>query len=208
MPYTILQIESSPLNERSVSRKLTSKVLAELKSKHPDSLVIERDFATNPFPHLNGLTIGAFFTPPEQRNAMLSEAIKLSDQAVDELFAADVIVIGAPMHNFGIPSSLKAWIDHIVRAGRTFRYGPSGPVGLVPSEKKVIIVSARGGVYSDGPMKALDYQEPYLRAILGLIGLTNISFVRAEGVAMGPDGANTAMQNAEAQVAAAVQMAA
>ena len=182
MPYTILQIESSPLNERSVSRKLTSKVLAELKRKHPDSQVIERDLATNPFPHLNGLTIGAFFTPPEQRNAMLSEAIKLSDQAVDELFAADVIVIGAPMHNFGTPSSLKAWIDHIVRARRTFRYGPSGPAGLVPSEKKVIIVSARGGVYSDGPMKALDYQEPYLRAILGLIGLTNISFVRAEGV--------------------------
>jgi FMN-dependent NADH-azoreductase len=108
----------------------------------------------------------------------------------------------------GIPSSLKGWIDHIVRAGRTFRYGPSGPVGLVLSEKNVIIVSARGGVYSDGPMKALDYQEPYLRAILGLIGLTNISVVRAEGVAMGPDGANTAMQSAEAQVPAAVQMAA
>lgn len=183
-------------------------MLAELKSKHPDSEVIVRDLAKSPFPHLNGLTIGAFYTPPEQRNATLSEAIKLSDQAVDELFAADVIVIGAPMYNFGIPSSLKAWIDHIVRSGRTFRYGPSGPMGLVPSEKKVIIVSARGGVYSDGPTKALDYQETYLRAILGLIGLTNISFVRAEGVAMGTDGANTAMQSAEAQVAAAVQMAA
>jgi FMN-dependent NADH-azoreductase len=163
MPYTILHINSSPGAERSVSRKLTANVLAELQAKHPDSKVIERDLASDPFPHLTGLTVGAFYTPPEQRNEALSEAIKLSDRAVDEVLAADAIVIGAPMHNFAIPSSLKAWIDHIVRAGRTFGYGPSGQVGLVSSGKKVIVVSARGSVYSAGPMKALDYQETYLQ---------------------------------------------
>ena len=123
------------------------------------------------------------------------------------IMAADVIVIGAPMHDFGIPSSLKAWIDHIVRAGRTVRYTANGPVGLVPSNKKVIIVSARGGFYSDGPMKALDYQETYLTAVLGFIGLTDISFVRAEGVGRS-EGGDAAMQAAELQLAAAVQNAA
>lgn len=151
MPYTILHVESSPLGERSVSRKLAARILAELKAKYAHSKIIERDLATNPFPHLNGLTVGAFFTPPEQRNEMLSEAIKLSDQAVDEVLAADIIVIGAPMHNFSIPSALKAWIDHIVRTGRTVRYTKWGPEGLVPSGKKVIIASARGGFYSDAP---------------------------------------------------------
>jgi len=207
MPYTILHVESSPLGERSVSRKLTVRILAELKVKHPDSELIERDLATNPLPHLNGLTVGAFFTPPEQRNEILSEAVKRSDQAVDELLAADVIVIGAPMHNFGIPSALKAWIDHIVRTGRTVRYTEWGPEGLVPSGKKVIIASARGGFYSDGPMKALDYQETYLKAVLEFIGLSDITFVRAEGVGRSPEAQAAAMRLAEAQVASAVQAA-
>jgi FMN-dependent NADH-azoreductase len=208
MPYTILHINSSPAAERSVSRKLTANVLAELQAKHPDSKVIERDLASNPFPHLTGLTVGAFYTPPEQRNEALSEAIKLSDQAVDEVLAADSIIIGAPMHNFAIPSSLKAWIDHIVRVGRTFGFGPSGPVGLVSSGKKVIVVSARGGVYSAGPMKALDYQETYLRTVLEFIGLKDIAIVRAEGVAMRPDGASEAMKAAEAQLTAVMRNAA
>ena len=207
MPYTILHVESSPSGERSVSRKLAARVLAELKAKHPHSKIIERDLATNPFPHLDGLTVGAFFTPPEQRNEMLSEAIKLSDQAVDEILAADIIVVGAPMHNFSIPSALKAWIDHIVRTGRTVRYTEWGPEGLVPSGKKVIIASARGGFYSDGPMKALDYQETYLKSVLEFVGLTDITFVRAEGVGRSPEAANAAMELAEAQVASAVQAA-
>jgi FMN-dependent NADH-azoreductase len=204
MSYTILHVDSSPAADRSVSRKLTAKIMAELKAAHPDSKIIERDLAKDPLPHLNGVTIGAFFTPPEHRNEMLSHAIKQSDEAVDELLAADVIVIGAPMHNFGIPSSLKAWIDHIVRAGRTFKNTNSGPVGLVPSSKKVILVSARGGVYSDGAMTALDHQETYLRAVLGLLGLTDISIVRAEGVGTGPDALLAAMRNAENQIAGLV----
>jgi len=208
MPYTILHVDSSPLADRSISRKLSERVLAELKALHPDHRVIERDLAANPFPHLDGLTVAAFYTPPERRNEALSTAVKLSDEAVDEVFAADAIVIGAPMHNFGIPSSLKAWIDHIVRTGRTVRYGASGPEGLVPSNKKVIIASARGGVYSDGPMQALDYQETYLRTILGFIGLTDVSFVRAEGVSRSQGGESAAMQSAEAQLAVALGNAA
>ena len=138
---------------------------------------------------------------------MLSEAVKLSDEAVDDVIAGDVIVIGAPMHNFGIPSSLKAWIDHIVRTGRTVRYTAQGPEGLVPSGKKVIISSARGGFYSDGPTRALDYQETYLKTVLEFIGLSDITFVRAEGVGRSPEAQNTAIRLAEAQVASALQAA-
>jgi FMN-dependent NADH-azoreductase len=205
MSHTILHIDSSPLGERSVSRKLTAKALAELKAKHPDSKIITRDLGANPLPHLSGAVIGAFFTPPDKRDTHLSEAIKLSDQAVDELAAADVIIIGTPMWNFGIPSSLKAWIDHIVRAGRTFKYGANGSESLLPPGKKVIIVSSRGGVYSDGPMKSMDYQETYLKAIFGFIGLHDVSFIRSEGAAMGEDAAKIAAQSAEKQLAETVK---
>lgn len=200
MSYTILHIDSSPLGERSVSRKLTAKVLAEVHAKHPGSKTITRDFGADPLPHLNALTLGSFFTPPDQRDATLTAAVKLSDQAVDEVLAADVIVIGAPMWNFGIPSSLKAWIDHIVRAGRTFKYGATGVESLIPPGKKVIIISSRGGVYSEGPMKIMDYQETYLKAVLGFIGLTDVAFIRAEGVAMGEDAVKNALQAAETQL--------
>ncbi len=208
MSYNILHIDSSPLGDRSVSRKLTAKILQELKEAHPNSQIVTRDLGTSPMPHLNGLTLGSFFTPPEQRNAALHEAVKLSDQAIDEVLKADIIVIGAPMWNFGIPSALKAWIDHIVRAGRTFRYGAAGPESLLPKGKKVIIVSSRGGVYSAGPMKMMDYQETYLTAVLGFIGLTDISFVRAEGIAMGPEAAAAALHAAEAQLGAVLGKAA
>lgn len=204
MTYNILQIDSSPLGDRSVSRKLTAKTVAELKAKYPDCNIIIRDFGTVPLPHLNGMTIGAFFTPTDQRNEVQNDALKLSDQAIAELMAADIIVIGVPMWNFGIPSSLKAWIDHIIRAGKTFKYGAAGPESLLPKGKKVIIVSSRGGIYSDGPMKIMDYQETYLSAVLGFIGLRDVSFVRAEGVAMGEEAAKKAVHNAENQMSAAI----
>jgi FMN-dependent NADH-azoreductase len=208
MSYTILHIDSSPLGERSVSRKLTAKILRELQDTHPHSRIVTRDLGISPMPHLNGLTLGSFFTPPEQRNEALHEAVKLSDQAIDEVLAADIIVIGAPMWNFGIPSALKAWIDHIVRAGRTFKYGAAGPESLLPKGKKVIIVSSRGGIYSAGPMKLMDYQETYLTAVFGFIGLSDVSFVRAEGIAMGPEAAAAALKAAEAQVGAVLGKAA
>ena len=181
MSYNILHIQSSPLGDKSVSRKLGKKVVGELKSQHPDHEVIERDLVVEPFPHIDGLTINAFYTPPDQRDLALNEAAALSEAAVEEVMNADAIVIEAPMYNFSIPSTLKTWIDHVVRNQRTFKYDESGPKGLVPSGKRVFIVSARGGVYSDGPMKAMDFQEPYLRTVLGFIGLTDVTFVRSEG---------------------------
>lgn len=208
MSHSVLHIDSSPLGDHSVSRKLTAKVLAELKESHPDTQIVTRDLGTSPLPHLNGITVGAFFTPPDQRNEVLNEALKQSDEVIDELFAADVIVIGAPMWNFGIPSSLKAWIDHIARAGRTFKYGASGPESLLPLGKKVIIVSSRGGIYSSGPMQIMDHQETYLKAILGFIGLHDVSIIRAEGVAMGEEAVKGAMYSAETQLVEAIKQVA
>lgn len=208
MPHTILVVDSSPSGESSVTRRLTAKVVAELKAKRPDSAIVKRDLAADPFPHLDGLTLGAFFTPPEQQNALTIDALRRSDAAIDEILAADVIVIGAPMYNFGVPSGLKAWIDHIVRPGRTFKYGAAGPEGLIPAGKKVIIVSARGGVFSEGAAKALDFQETYLATLFGFLGLRDVSVVRAEGVALGPEAASAAISAAEAQAVALVRDAA
>ncbi len=178
MSRTVLHIDSSPLGERSVSRQLTAKVLDALRAKNGKINIVTRDIGANPLPHLSGAVIGAFFTPAGQGGPSVADAIRLSDQAVDELLGADVIVIGAPMYNLGIPSSLKAWIDHVVRVGRTFRYGATGrPESLIPPGKKVIVASSRG-----------------------VLGLTDISFIRAEGVSMGPEAARNAMQSAENQL--------
>jgi FMN-dependent NADH-azoreductase len=209
MTQNILHIDSSPMGDRSVSRKLTAKTVAELTAKNPDSKVITRDLVTAPMPHLDGTTLGAMFTPAEQRDDASHAAVKLSEDAVEEVMAADVIVIGAPMWNFGIPSGLKAWIDHVVRARRTFRYDDKGQiVSMLPPNKKVIIVSTRGGVYSEGPMTFMDHQESYLKAVLGFIGLTDISFVRAEGVAMGEEAVKNAVATAEGQMTEAVKLVA
>lgn len=181
MSFTILHIQSSPLGDRSVSRKLGKEVVDDLKAQNPEHRVVERDLVVDPFPHLDALTINAFYTPTEQRDEILAEAVTLSESAIEEVMNADAIVIEAPMYNFSIPSTLKSWIDHVVRNQRTFRYDESGPSGLVPSDKRVFVVSARGGVYTEGPMKAFDFQEPYLRTVLGFIGLTDVTFVRSEG---------------------------
>ena len=204
MPHTILHIDSSPMGERSYSRKLGAKVLSELQSKYPGSTLKVRDLAANPLPHLSAQTVGAFFTPAEQRTSELNAAVADSDAAVAELKSANIVVIGAPMWNFGIPSSLKAWIDHVARAGLTFKFGANGPEGLLDPATKVIIVSSRGGVYSAGPMAALDFQEDYLRSVLGFLGLRDIAFVRTEGVNLGEEAVNSAVQAAESHLAAAL----
>lgn len=205
MSHTVLNVETSPLGDYSVSRKLSAKIIAEIKSKHTDTQIVMRDLTTFTLPHLDGLTVGAYFTPPEKRNEAQIEALKLSDELVDELFAADIVVIGAPMWNFGIPSSLKAWIDHVARAGRTFKYGANGPESLLPAGKKVFIASSRGGVYSEGPMAAMDHQESYLKTVLGFIGLHDVTFIRAEGVGKGEDAVKTAMHLAEVQLEDAIK---
>jgi FMN-dependent NADH-azoreductase len=203
VPRTILHIDSSPLGERSVSRKLTAKVLAELRAKDAHSKIITRDIGTHPLPHLSGEVIGAFFTPPDQRDAAVSNAIRLSDEAVDELLSADIIVIGAPMYNFAVPTQLKAWIDRSLVAGRTFHYTATGPEGLLPKGKKVIVASSRGGFYGpDSPIAAFDHQETYLTQALGFIGLTDLTIVRAEGIAVSPDSKEAALASARQSISA------
>jgi FMN-dependent NADH-azoreductase len=180
----VLYINSSVRSAGSLSRQLSSEFIAKWKAANPADTVVERDLATNPVPHLTEQMMGAFFTPAEQRNAEQAHIVKVSDTLVDELFAADVIVIGAPMYNFSVPSSLKAWIDHVARAGRTFQYGANGPEGLLKG-KKVYVFTASGGVYSEGVAAAYDHLTTFLRTVLGFLGLTDVQFIRAEGVAMG-----------------------
>lgn len=159
----ILHLDSSSLGGHSVSRDLSAAVVAHLRREAPDAHVTYRDLAADPLPH---------WTP----------AANDGDAVLDQLFAADVIVIGAPMYNFSVSTQLKAWIDRILVAGKTFRYSASGPEGLAGG-RRVIVASARGGFYGVGtPSAAADFQEPYLRQVFGMIGITDVEFVRAEGV--------------------------
>ncbi|XLZ72624.1 FMN-dependent NADH-azoreductase [Massilia sp. SR12] len=180
----VLYINSSVRNAGSLSRQLSAEFIAKWKAANPADSVVERDLASNPVPHLTEQMMGAFFTPAEQRNAEQAHVVKVSDTLVDELIAADVVVIGAPMYNFSVPSSLKAWIDHVARAGRTFQYGANGPEGLLKG-KKVYVFTASGGVYSEGAAIAYDHLTTFLRTVLGFLGLSDVQFIRAEGVAMG-----------------------
>ena len=189
---TILHISSSIRSAGSISRELSNELVSKMKAANAANTVVERDLTAHPVPHLSEQMMGAFFTPAENRSPEQALTVKLSDTLVDEVLAADVIVIAAPMYNFSVSSTLKAWIDHVARVGRTFQYGANGPEGLIKG-KKVIIFTARGGVYSTGPAKIMDFHETYLRAVLGFLGITDISFVHSEGLAMGEEAVNTAM---------------
>ena len=200
----ILHIDASPLGKNSISRKLTATVIEHLKAASPQALVSYRDLIATPVAHLGGellqvwgATAGS--VPPD--NATVREDAALTEELLSEFLAADVVVIGAPMFNFSIPSQLKAWIDRIVRAGRTFRYTEKGPVGLAGA-KKVIVVSSRGGIYAGMPHEAaMDHQEAYLRTVLNFIGVTDVSYVRAEGVAISPEKQRAAIASAERDIA-------
>ncbi|WP_026438666.1 FMN-dependent NADH-azoreductase [Acidocella facilis] len=195
-------IDSSVLGDNSASRKLTAEIVAREKAKHPGLEISYLDVAATPLGHLSPAHIGAMFGHPPTDEATLAD-IARGAAAMDELFAADIIVIGAPMYNFGIPSQLKALIDRLLVAGKSFKYGDGGvPVGLVPAGKKVIIASTRGGLYTPGnPAAALEHQESHLTALLNFIGLTDIVFVRAEGLAL-PDNRAPSLAKAEAEIAA------
>ncbi|HMG10329.1 MAG TPA: NAD(P)H-dependent oxidoreductase [Mucilaginibacter sp.] len=179
----ILHIISSPRGEASLSIKLGNAIIEKIKAEYPGSTVKESNLITQQFPHLEEAHLTSFFTPAESRTPANIEAIKHSDEAIQEIRDADIVVIGAPLYNFSIHSSLKAWIDHIVRAGITFKYDENGPEGLLKG-KKVYIALASGGIYSDGPMQSLDFVEPYLKHILSFIGLADISVFRVEGSAI------------------------
>jgi len=191
---TILHINSSIRGTGSVSRQLSSEFVSKWKAANPLDIVIERDLVQNPVPHLTEQMMGAFFTPADKRSLEQIRTVELADALVEELLRADVIVLGAPMYNFSISSALKAWIDHVTRAGVTFNYTETGPVGLV-KDKKVYVFTASGGVYSEGPAQSMNFQETYLRVILGFIGLTDINVVRAEGLAMGEPSVDAALNH-------------
>jgi FMN-dependent NADH-azoreductase len=179
----ILHIISSPRGEASMSIKLGNAIIEKIKAEYPGSTVKESNLITQQFPHLEEAHLASFFTPAESRTPANIEAIKHSDEAIQEIRDADIVVIGAPLYNFSIHSSLKAWIDHIVRSGVTFKYDENGPEGLLKG-KKVYIALASGWVYSDGPMQSFDFVEPYLKHILSFIGLADISVFRVEGSAI------------------------
>ncbi|WP_342645710.1 FMN-dependent NADH-azoreductase [Mucilaginibacter sp. CSA2-8R] len=181
----ILHVISSPRGEASNSIKLGNAIIDKIKEQHSEVAVTVRDLTKGPFPHLEEAHLNAFFTPVEQHTDENKEAIRHSNEAIKEIFDADILVIDAPMYNFGIPSTLKSWIDHIARAGITFRYTAEGPEGLIKGKKAYLAVTT-GGVYSSGPMASADFVAPYLRAVLGFVGVTDVTVNRAEGFAM-PD---------------------
>lgn len=196
---TILHVSSSARTTESISRQLTSEFVARLQKPQPGSKLIERDVAMQPLPHLSEAVLGAFFTPAAQRTSRQATDAHLSELLIAEVMAADIIVIGAPMYNFSISSSLKAWIDHIARAGLTFKYGATGPVGLVTG-KRVFVFTARGGVYSEGPASVMDYHETYLRAVLGFLGMSDVTFIHSEGLAKGADAVALALSKTRGEI--------
>ncbi|WFS26351.1 MULTISPECIES: FMN-dependent NADH-azoreductase [Rhizobium] len=198
---TILHIDSSILGGYSVSRTLTAEIVAKQEALHPGARVIRRDLVVDAAMHLSDAHL-AVFQGGEVGNPALGQDLATGGAYIDDLFAADIIVIGAPMYNFTIPTQLKGWIDRVCVAGRTFQYGANGPEGLVKG-KKVYLASARGGVYSVGsPAAGLDHQETYLRGVLGFIGLTDVTIIRAEGLALGEDAKAAAVSAAKAQIEA------
>jgi FMN-dependent NADH-azoreductase len=173
----LLHIDSSASTRTSTSRRLTAQFVSQWQSAHPEGVVTYRDLAAHPLPHVDEATVDAIFTPPQYRTDTHRQNIALSEELITELEAADTIVLGVPMYNLNIPSTLKAWIDRVVIFGRTFD-------GVSPglfAGRRLIVITARGGAYGPGtPRELCDFQEPYLRTILGFVGLTDIAFVHAE----------------------------
>ncbi|NEX91992.1 FMN-dependent NADH-azoreductase [Caulobacter sp. 17J65-9] len=196
----ILHVDSSIMGGDSVSRALTAAVVAEQLRRASDAQVTYRDLAAEPLDHLSSSLFAARAVSEDQRSADQQRDVVASDATMDQFLAADVVVIGAPMYNFSIPSQLKAWIDRVAVAGKTFRYTETGPEGLAGG-KKVIIVSSRGGVYNGTPLEAIDHQERYLRSVFGFLGVTDVEFVRAEGVNLGPDHKRDAIEAAHRSIA-------
>ena len=194
----ILVIDSAVSGEASVSKALVQEAVAALTADTP-AQVVHRDLGRDPIPHLSEATLAGVRGEPSTEAELATRA--LSDALIAELRAADTIVVGAPMYNFSVPTSLRSWFDHVLRAGETFSYSEAGPKGLLPG-KRVIVVESRGGLYSEGPAQAIDFQEPYLRHLLGFMGLTDVTFVRAEKIGYGPEAREAAIAAATASLKA------
>jgi FMN-dependent NADH-azoreductase len=199
---TLLHIDSSP-RAASVSGRLSAAFVRNWLGRHPDGAVVHHNTTLEKIPYLDEATVEAYFTQAAELTGEQKKILGCSDALVDELLAADVLVIGAPMWNLGIPASLKAWIDLIVREDRTFAFAAGGAQPLVPHGKRVVVFSTRGGAYPRGtPFHALDLQEPYLRTILGVIGLTQIDFIYAEHQSSNSEAAAEGLARAEEAMAA------
>ncbi|SEJ20216.1 FMN-dependent NADH-azoreductase [Pseudomonas linyingensis] len=192
----ILQINASARSTGANSTRLADAITARLQAQNPAAVVELRDLASNPHPVLDEAALGALFTPAEQRSAEQAARVALDDALIAQVQAVDVIVLGVPMYNFGVPVQLKTWIDAIARAGVTFRYTENGPQGLLQG-KKVYVALARGGLYRDTPA---DSQVPYLKSVLAFLGMTDVEFVYAEGLAMGAEGADKAFAAAQERI--------
>jgi FMN-dependent NADH-azoreductase len=192
----ILHITSSIFNDGGQSTQMSQTFIKTLQHKNPDIQVVDRNLAEEPIPHITADIFGAFTTPLESRTQEQQEHVDYSDTLVAELKASDVIVLAVPMYNFSIPSTLKAWIDQIARAGQTFKYTENGSVGLLGG-KKVYIFAARGGLYAG---TELDSQTVFLKTFLGFLGLTDIEFVYAEGLAMGDESRTAGIDKAHQQI--------
>jgi FMN-dependent NADH-azoreductase len=203
----LLHVDSSILGANSVSRILSSEIVAAERRRHPGIEVAYRDLGAEPIDHLSGAHLAAAQgASPESPE--LQRDIEAGQTALDEFLAADIVVVGAPMYNFGVSSQLKAWIDRLAIAGKTFRYTEKGPEGLAGG-KKVIVASSRGGVYSgESAIAFLDHQEGYLRVVFGFFGVTDLTFIRAEGIALGPDQREQAIAQARAEIEQAYALAA
>jgi FMN-dependent NADH-azoreductase len=199
----LLLVTSSLFGDQSKSAQLAREFVAAWRGAHPGTTVVERALTPESIPHLSLDALGALMTPAEQRSGAQHSTVAFADRLIEELEAADTIVLAVPMYNFSIPSTLKAWIDHIARAGRTFRYTAQGPEGLLKG-KKVFVVTGRGGVYTgDSPAKVFDFQEPYLRGVLGFLGMTDVNFIHVEGLKVSPEAAEQGVARARAAIASA-----
>lgn len=193
---SILFITSSPRGDESLSTKVATDLVEKLKAKTPAATVVRHDLGQNPIAHLDTVTTAAIRKPAEARDAAEAAAAAISDKLVAELLAADTVVLATGMINFNIYSTLKSWIDNVARAGQTFRYTAEGPVGLATG-KKVYVVLSSGGVYSEGPAAALNHAIPYLKTVLGFMGMKDVEVIYVEGIAFGPEALEKAVAAAQ-----------
>ena len=191
----LLVVESSP-RSASVSASVAKEYVTEWQRKNPSGTVVRRNVASEPVPFVTEEWVVAAFTPAENRTEEQKKLLSISDKLIGELESADTVVIAVPMHNFSISAYLKTWIDQVVRVGRTFSYTAQGPKGLLAENKKVIVILARGGAYAgESPVAFLDHQEPYLRTILGFVGLKNVQFAHAENQGGGGEAAKQGVKH-------------
>ena len=194
----ILRIDSATTGEQSVTRKLTDELTRHFREKDPDAKVVERDLVADPLPHIDPITTKAIRTAPETHEEAVAAAYPDERAVLDEFLASDVLIVGAPMYNFSIPSQLKAWLDRLGVPGVTFRYSEAGPEGLAGG-RKVVIASARGGAYSNDDMA--ENQESLLATMFGFLGVDDLSFVRVEKTGFGPEVIEEGLAAAKAEIA-------